>query len=532
MSETLLDKFFRKKLRIPYSPDRKTYNLTKQLKICEKYKTFDVNIELHPTHIEFKYTFIATYRRVSEYILILQQELQNQSFKYNGHRVFYDFDIKIQSFEYLFTMLESFEENERIIVLYYPGFELYENGDRDDVIGACLNIDRIPKMPEYKEVVFYYFDVLSYRKDFEIAQRLNPALGKGKNVLEVSEASPKPLKLTCKEPVHSLTIEEHASETLDNEILEFFTHLNSLCMDFDPEKLISYLKYSPVLGIYISKQMFIDLNTKLADVLHVVNSSFKGQYNLKKSLPRCIKNPIDRLSPLDFITAKSSKSVMPGMETVSLLIPPQETLRYIMLFEKYRCIRHKSFINVHGILSKDGNHYIVIDKHDNQAFKNAFMDPNTSINKKLKWIKRIIKLVSYCKFKKIYDLYITMDNISLQADTVKVIPWFEVSKPLENLSPEELIGFTSPTSEEYRIGLLIKKIFDNTRSIPPYNPSRTFASMWAELQTRFFPLIDEEIKNSKINVSEIIRELLNYNWKYRLLCEELKDRYKSLYNTL
>lgn len=233
-------------------------------------------------------------------------------------------------------------------------------------------------------------------------------------------------------------------------------------------------------------------------------------------------DPISTLLSCDIIQIEEGQVQIPGIDIVLLEIPESQLHNYIEIFKVYKGIRHKSLIQVYGIAkTPENNYFLILEPYDNDHFKKISLEESTSSKKKMRWIRQISDLFLYCSSKNVRFPTITMELLSITESGFKVIPSFNADFSMKYLSAEEIKGNYSATSEMFRVGTLMYKLFFNQDYI---------ADQSGLLERKILPIIDNEFEKSNPLIVEVIRELLCYNWEYRMTCEELKKNLNFYFN--
>lgn len=515
--------------KVPYTSISKVHEAERILKVAQTFKSFKVYIKYSQQNLELTYC-IRALEPMRQRLSFIKSCFSSYVITENNDFANVTLNIKCEPQMLYEKLVLSVEDCEKKIAYIYPALAL---NCGDNFSKVCSKISGIKAIEYPVSIVFEFVNKELYEQE-KLFLGKAAELSNAKIVFSLFGLNfdDNNLRISFTEPVDAFSIETqfYACEIIQDDLRSFIEKLSKERIFLNIKGLAHCLSHAKSLGIYLSpKKMYMNnyfysqqITFESQSPVYVQDLEQIGGLNALLRLPEAF------LSEADLIHL-NNQNELPGLSLLSAQIPSDKIYYFIELFKNFKTLRHCGFVKVLGLFHNLSSNeiYIIFENPGQRLLINEIATGQVTRKKKIKWMLQIAEAVRFSMLRGFYNLQISIDKIFIdEFNNAKICPYL-IGKKNKLLSPEELLGFVSPKSEMYRLGLLLYNIFNAPEDYDSSSETHSEDELLLEFVNRKeYYSLNEEFEKANSKISQIIHELLHFDWSFRLsaeeLCEELR----------
>ena len=456
-------------------------------------------------------------------------EQKNIKVRFNQELKRTELEFEFQEFDVVELLISEWDRIiERIIIIL---IKIHVNNAKDETSsGVNMQVSWIQGKKESFNIhtaslMIYNIYLGSYTFSVEFRYESYEKFSQDQNILKFLKENRDTEELFCLEEVKfndkDLTIifQEHIENNEISLILEnlenYSTRINSYI--YVQDKTIQYsndiskfLKLNSTNSIFISPSLVKLSNFQFSDLVQIHNQNdFNPTFNFILTQKSYLENlNLSSTEPLSNIFIESE-------DITPLFYPLNLDQEVIYNFQRLRALRHKNLVSVYGLKVINNEIGLFTEYLEKQKFLNSMKTFN--YKKKLKIFKEIVKLVDFCQKRGFFFIGLDYDYLYFDSNGRVKVGLCYLNKTFKTslLSPEEYFGFTACTTENFRLGLLMVRMFLQEESEDAVLVAR---SSWINSN---IPVFTEQILKAQPKICQIVSELTGFDPTRRLQCSQL-----------
>jgi uncharacterized small protein (DUF1192 family) len=402
------------------------------------------------------------------------------------------------------------------------------------VSSSEMKISWIPEKVENLDIrtaSFMVFNIFSYSytNPVEFQYKNHEFYEQDKNLLKQLQNNSKTEDLFC---LYGAVFDDEASkitfqEPIESNDLEIIIESLKRMMNTDKnfgignivaftQTCSKFLKVSVENFVFFSISLVKQSENTFSDLLSVTSNENR------KSFSEIIQDKINSLNKISFsMLAPVEKIKNHDNFCIKTCFSKENSSQFLYNYHKFRALRHKNLVKVIGIQELEEKYGLVTENLERISFEDQIKP--LSEKEKLKILKTLASLLDFCQARGYFFIGLDPNNLFFDKNRkIKVgLCYFERLSDDNLNSYEEMLGLVARNTENYRLGLMIKKMFLEK---DPGTPVTVDHDSWL---TGSIPVFTEEVLRENPFMCQMVTELTNIDPARRLECKNLLENLEN-----